>query len=447
MNIVIVGAGEVGTHLAKMLSREHHDIVLMDEDPEKVEFARANSFEIMPVVGVPTSIKSLEHADAGRSHLFIAVTPEESANIVACMLATKLGAKKTMARINNNEYLTADSKSYFHSLGIDDMVYPEALAAEEIVAGLRFPWTKQYWSLFGGKLDMVAVRIGPYSPLSGKKLLELNSLDQKLFHILAIIRGNQTIIATGDDTIHVGDVVFVTAEPKKLDMVRRYCGQQEIDVRNVIIMGGSRIALKTAALLPPDRNIKIIERDLEKCKRLSELVGDNTLIIHGDGRDADLLKNERVRNTQAFLALTSNSESNMIATLNAKRLGVPRSVAQIENTDYLEMADQMGIGNLINKKLIAASAIYRHLLAVDISNAKTLSLGRGDVLEIIVKPGSKITKDIIKNIKLPKTITLGGYMRNGVVKMVDGNTQILPGDSIMVFTYETPTYQITKYFA
>lgn len=447
MNIVIVGAGEVGTHLAKMLSREHHDIVLMDEDPLKIEFARDNSFEIMPVVGVPTSIRSLERCEAGRSHLFIAVTPEESANIVACMLARKLGAKKTMARINNNEYLTPESKSYFQSLGIDDMVYPEALAANEIVAGLRLPWTKQYWSLFDGRLDMVAVRIGPYSPLSSKKLLELGQLEQKLFHILAIIRGNQTIIATGDDTIHVGDVVFVTAEPKKLDMVRRYCGQQEIEVRNVIIMGGSRIALKTADLLPNDRNVKIIERDLEKCKRLSEIVGDNTLIIHGDGRDADLLKNERIRNTQAFLALTSNSESNMIATLNAKRLGVPRSVAQIENIDYLDMANQMGIGNLINKKLIAASAIFRHLLAVDISNAKTLSLGKGDVLEVIVKPDSKITKDLIKNIKLPKTMTLGGYMRDGVVKMVEGNTQIIAGDSVMVFSIESSTAQISKLFA
>lgn len=180
MNIVIVGAGEVGTHLAKMLSREHHDIVLMDEDPLKIEFARDNSFEIMPVVGVPTSIRSLERCEAGRSHLFIAVTPEESANIVACMLARKLGAKKTMARINNNEYLTPESKSYFQSLGIDDMVYPEALAANEIVAGLRLPWTKQYWSLFDGRLDMVAVRIGPYSPLSSKKLLELGQLEQKL---------------------------------------------------------------------------------------------------------------------------------------------------------------------------------------------------------------------------------------------------------------------------
>ena len=446
MNIVIVGAGEVGTHLAKMLSREHHDIVLMDEDPAKVEFAYDNSFEIMPIVGVPTSIRSLEKAEAGHAHLFIAVTPEESANVVACMLARKLGARKTMARINNNEYLTEESKAYFHSLGIDDMVYPESLAAMEIVAGLRLPWTKQYWSLFDGKLDMVAVRIGPYSPLSSKKLLELSALEQKLFHILAIIRGNQTIIASGEDTIHVGDVVFVTAEPKKLDMVRRYCGQQEVDVRKVIIMGGSRIALKTADLLPQDRSIKIIERDLEKCKRLSELVNDNTLIIHGDGRDADLLKSEGIRNAQAFLALTSNSESNMIATLNAKRLGVPRSVAQIENTDYLEMANQMGIGNLINKKLIAASAIFRHLLAVDVSNAKTLALGKGDVLEVIVKPESKITKDAIRNIKLPKSMTLGGYMRDGIVRMVEGNTQIIPGDSVMVFSNEASVSQIMKYF-
>lgn len=446
MRIFIAGAGEVGTHLAKLLSRENHDIVLMDQDPARVEFAYENSLEIMPVVGDPTSVKELNHAGAGSSELFIAVTPEESSNIVACMLASKLGAGKTMARINNNEYLQPDSIEYFNALGIDDMVYPESLASQEIVAGLKLPWTKQYWSVFDGKLDLVAVRISPYSPLAGKKLMELSSLEQKLFHIVSIIREDETIIPGGNDVIHVNDIVLITTGPTELDTVRRYCGQQEIEVSKVIIMGGSRIALRTAEQLPSDWSVKIIEKDYSKCKRLSEIVNENTLIIHGDGRDVDLLNSEGIGNTQAFLALTSNSESNMIATLNAKRLGVPRSVAQIENLDYLDMANQMGIGNLINKKLIAASAIFRHLLQVDISNAKTLSVGKGDVLELHVKEGSRITRNPVRNLKLPRTLTLGGYMRDGKVMLVDGDTRLQADDSVMVFSLDTPASQIMKLF-
>lgn len=446
MNIFIAGAGEVGTHLAKLLSRERHDIVLMDDDPQRLEFAFESSFEIMPIVGVPTSVQALSEAGAGHADLFIAVTPEESSNVVSCMLASKLGASKTMARINNNEYLQPESKEYFKALGVEDMVYPESLAAKEIVAGLHLPWSRQYWSLFKGKLDMVAVRILSYSPLIGKKLHDLRDLGEKLFHILAITREGKTFIPTGNDTIQLDDVVFATAAPTQLDVVRRYSGQSEVLVRRVIIMGGSRIALRTVEHLPKDWRIKIIEKDYERCKRLSELVGENTLIIHGDGRDANLLYNEGIKSSQAFLALTNNSESNMIATLNAKRLGVPRSVAQIENIDYLEMATQMGIGNIINKKIIAASSIFRYLLRADVSSAKTLSIGLGDVLEIMVKPNSKVTRARVKELKIPRSITFGGLLRGNEVMMIDGNTQIQAGDSVMVFSYETPYTQIANLF-
>lgn len=447
MRIFIAGAGEVGTHLAKLLSHESHDIILMDEDSEKVEFAYDNSLEIMPVVGVPTSITQLKAAGAGEAELFIAVTPEESQNIVACMLASKLGALKTMARVNNSEYQKPENTNYFHSLGIDTMVYPEALAAEEIHAGLRLPWTRQYWTLFDGKLNMVAVRVDPMSPLVGKKLLDLAELDQKIFHVLAIVHDGVTRIASGNDEIQSNDIIYVTAEPSSLDEVRRYCGQLVVNVQKIIIMGGSRIALKTIQLLPPDLNIRLIENDYEKCKKLSEIVPGNTLIIHGDGRDPELLKSEGIKNTQAFLALTSNSESNVLATLNAKRLGVPRSVAQIENIDYLDIAGQMGIGNLINKKLIAAAFIFRHLLQVDVSNAKTLSIGKGDVFEVHVNPDAKVTKKTVKDLKLPSDMTLGGVMRDGNVSLVSGDTRIQAGDVVMVFSTSASINNVMKFFS
>ena len=447
MKILIAGAGEVGTHLAELLATEAHDITLMDDSTERLAFVYDDGLEVLPVVGLPTSFDDLRRAGADKADLFIAVTPAESANIIASMLAKKLGAKKTLARINNSEYLLDHNRTYLESLGIDDMIYPESLAARQITDGLSLPWSKQYWRFFGGRLVMVAVRVVEASPLINKKLLELAELSEKIFHIVAIVRGSRTIIPRGNDEIEEGDVLFVTTDQANLNHVREYCGQEDVKVKRVIIMGGSRIAIKSAQYLPRDLNVKIIEKDYEKCKKLAEVVPDNTLIIHGDGRDPDLLIDEGIKKTQAFLALTSTSESNMLATINAKRLGVPLSVAQIENIDYLDIANEMHIGNLINKKLITAAVIYRYLLNVDLSDAKTLSIGQGDVLEIHVREKSRVTQATVSELHIPAGVTLGGLMRDGEMMLVEGKTEIVAGDTVMVFTDGRSSKEINHLFS
>lgn len=446
MRILIVGAGEVGTHLAEMLSHEQHDIILLDSNPDNLEFAYDNRLEIMPFVGSPTSFKDLKDAGAGQADLLIAVTPEESTNIVTCNIATQMGAKKTLARINNSEYLQDQYRDHFTALGIDDMLYPEELAAAEIVSSLSLPWAKQYWSIFNKKLDLVATRVIKDSPLLGKELMELSDLSEKVLHVLAIVRDYHTIIPRGHDTIEEDDILYVAAKLQDLEKVRQFCGQQKLEVHRVIIMGGSRIAVKTAQALPDHLNIKIIESDYDKCMKLSEIVPENTLVIHGDSRDPDLLINEGIKKTDAFLALTSSSESNMLATLNAKRLGVPISVCQIENLDYLDIANEMKIGNLINKKLLAASAIFRYLLNIDISSAKTLSIGQGEVLEIKVRENSLVTKCPVMNLEIPAGITFGGILRNNEVLLVEGKTQINPGDMVMVFSHNASVNDLNKLF-
>lgn len=446
MKILIVGAGEVGTHLAELLSHERHDIVLLDSNPENLEFAFDNRLEIMPYVGSPTSFVDLKSAGAEDADLFVAVTPEECANLVACNIAKRLGAKKTLARINNSEYLRPNFSDYIKELGVDDMIYPEELAATEIVSSLSLPWTKQYWTIFDRKLDLVAARVTDDSPLLGKKLVNMSELEHKVLHILAIVREGKTIIPRGQDTIESNDILYITCMPPDMEKVRHFCGQKKLEVHRVIIMGGSRIAVKTAQALPDHLNIKIIERDYDKCMKLSEVVPNNTLLIHGDGRDPDLLINEGIKKTDAFLSLTSSSESNMLATLNAKRLGVPISVCQIENIDYLDIANEMKIGNLINKKIIAASVIFRYLLNVDVSSAKTLAIGQGEVLEIKVRENSLVTKKAVMDLNIPKEITIGGLMRNNRVVLVEGKTQILPGDMVMVFSRNASIHDLNKLF-
>ena len=364
MKIIIAGAGNVGTHLAKLLSREKQDIILMDDNEEKLSALSAN-FDLLTVAASPSSISGLKEVGVKEADLFIAVTPDESRNMTACMLATNLGAKKTVARIDNYEYLLPKNKEFFQKLGVDSLIYPEMLAAKEIVTAVRRPWTRQYWELFGGALILIGVKVRDNSRLVNKHLSELLN-EQKLYHIVAIKRQNETIIPRGTDRIESGDIVFFTTTKSHIEDVRLHAGKRDPEVKKVIIMGGSRIAIRTCQYLPNNIRVKVIETNKEKSHRIAEVVPGNVLIINGDGRDTDLLMQEGIKDAQAFIALTDNSSTNILACLAAKRAGVFKTIAKIENIDYIPLAESMDIGSVINKKLIAASHIYQFLLDADV---------------------------------------------------------------------------------
>lgn len=447
MRIFIAGAGAVGTHLARMLSKEAHDITLMDEDAKNLQFITDNQLEILPFAGNPIDFGHLTNARVANSELFIAVTPEESTNLLACSFATELGVKKTIARITNTSYLHRDYVDYFNKLGIDELISPEAVAASEIASTVKLPWSNEYWTLFQGKLSLLSVTITEHSSLIGRQLMHLSDMETKIFHIVSVVRDGEGFIPMGSDVILEGDVVYITCMPENLDIVRAYTGQEQISVNRVIIMGGGSIALQTAWQIPSDIMVKIIELDYEKCMRLTDKVPANTLIIHGDGREPDLLISEGLKKTAIFIALTDHSEGNMIASINAKRLGVPKVITEVENMDYMELAEQMKIGKLINKKIIAAATIFRHLLTLDVNNAKTLSAGQAEVFEVTVKPGSKMTKHKVREIKLPNGVTLGGFMRRGFVMLVEGDTQLEPGDQVVIFSTSHTLSKTLKYFS
>ena len=267
------------------------------------------------------------------------------------------------------------------------------------------------------------------------------------YHVVAIKRGNETLIPRGDDVIKLHDIVYFTTTRKFVPYIRKIAGKEDYaDVRNVMIMGGSRIAVRTAQYVPDYMQVKIVDNDLNRCNRLTELLDDKTMIINGDGRDMDLLVEEGLKNTEAFVALTGNSETNILACLAAKRMGVSKTVAEVENIDYIGMAESLDIGTVINKKMIAASHIYQMMLDADVSNVKCLTFANADVAEFTVKPGSKITKHQVKDLGLPKGTTIGGLIRNGEGVVVMGSTQILPGDHVVVFCLNMMIKKIEKYF-
>ncbi len=445
MKIIIAGAGAVGTHLAKLLAREHQDCVLVDESEERL--GKLSEYDIMTLQGLPTSIKTLKDAGAENADLLVGVTPDESRNMTTCILAHALGTKKTVARIDNYEYLAPHLEPFFKNLGIDSLIYPEVLAAIDINNGLKQSWVRQRWDVHGGALVMLGIKLRDNCEILNQPLRNLCGPDDP-YHIVAVKRGNETIIPGGNDELRLFDLAYFMTTKEYIPYIRKIVGKEHYaDVKNVIIMGGGKTAVRAALTAPDYMNVKIIEQDESRCEQLNQLLVDvDTMVIHGDGRDLALLEEEGIRNTQAFVALTGNAETNILACLTAKRLGVRKTISMVENIDYVSMAEGLDIGTIINKKSIAAGHIYQMLLDADVSNMRSLMMADSDVAEFTAAEGSKVTKKPVKELGLPIGVTIGGLVRKEVGMLVNGNSQIEAGDSVMVFCHEHNMKKVEKYF-
>ena len=438
MKIVIAGSGAVGTHLANLLSREKHDIILIDQDPAKLEGPSSN-FDLLTINISATSIAGLRDAGVGSADLVIAVTSDESRNITICMLSHSLGAKKTVARIDNSEYLNPKYRRYFQQMGIDSLIYPEHLAAQEIADSMKMTWVRQSWEFHGGALELIGVKVRSNAQILNQKLKDLGR-DTLPFHVVAIKRNDRTLIPRGNDMMLDGDLVYFMTTKKQLPVIRDLCGKETYDeIKNITIIGGGRVAVEAAALIPDHMNVKIIEQDEERAKQLTAIVHDRVMVIHGDGRDMQLLMDEGLLKTQAFVA-------NILACLAAKRMGVRKTVAMVENLDYVGMAESLDIGTVINKKTIAAGHIYQMMLDADVSNLKCLTVSSADVVEFIVGDNSRATAKEIKDLDLPAGATIGGLVRNGEGILASGTTRIESEDSAVVFCVNTEVKKLEKYF-
>lgn len=446
MKIIIGGAGAVGTHLARLLSRDSHDCVLVDDNAERLA-GLDSRYDIMTLAGSPTSIRVLKDAGVNGCDLFVGVTPEESINMNACIMAHALGARKTVARIDNYEYLSPGLNGFFKNMGIDSLIYPEVLAAHDIVGGLKMSWVRQRWDVHGGALVMLGVKLRETCEILNQPLRNLCGPDDP-YHVVAVKRDHETLIPGGNDELLVNDIAYFMTTREYIPYIRKISGKEHYaDVKNVIIMGGDKTAVRLALTAPEYMNLKIIDISEQRCERLNELLSNiDAMVIHGDGRDLGLLQEEGIHNTQAFVALTGNAETNILACLTAKRLGVRKTVAMVENLDYVDMAESLDIGTIINKKTLAASHIYQMMLGGDVSNVRSLMMVDSDVAEFTAAEGSRVTKRAVKDLGLPTGVTIGGLVRDGQGILVSGNTRIEAGDTVMVFCHEHNLKTVEKYF-
>ena len=447
MKIIIAGAYAIGTHLARLLSRSREDITLIDESDERLA-SIGSDYDLLALSGQATSPRILRQAGVDGADLFIAVTPLETTNITAAILAKKLGAKRTVAKVDNPEFMTPQSQELFVDMGVDKLIYPEMLAAVDINNGLKMSWVRQRWDVHDGALVMLGIKLRETCEILNRPLKDISGADDP-YHIVAIKRGSDTIIPGGNDELKLNDLVYFMTTRNYIPFVRKIVGKEHyVDVKNVMIMGGGRTAVRTVKKMPEYMKCKVIEIDEDRCEYLNELLDENhTLIIHGDGRDIPLLTEEGIRNTQAFVALTGSAETNILACLAAKRMGVRKTVAVVENVDYVSMAESLDIGTIINKKMIAASYIYQMMLDADVINVSFLMNANADVAEFIAKEDSKVTKKPVKDLGLPVGVTIGGLVRGGEGILVSGNTHIEAGDSVMVFCHNVNMKKLEKYFA
>lgn len=451
MKIIIAGAGEVGSHLAKMLSNESNDITVIDSNVQRLEALSTNT-DIVTVEGNPSSIYVIRSAGADKADLFIAVNPSESqdVNIVSAVLAKKLGSKRVIARINNEEYLSSENKTIFTEMGIDLLFYPEKIAAGEIVDQLKRTMASDSLMFARGKLQMSVFKVDEYSPLADMKLMEFSryaTTDDLQFRVVAVSRNNETIMPNVDTKFRINDLVYVIAKRAGMEMLVNLLGTRNIEVNSAMILGGSPIGEILAQQLTKQVDkVEIIDMDVEHCRELAEKLDDSVTVVHGDGRNSDFLLEEGIRDFDAFVAVTDSSETNILSCVAAKKLGVTRTVAEVENIEYIRLAEDMGVDAVINKKLITAGRIFKFTLSDKVRFIRYMSGTNAEVLEYLVASESKITKGSLMELDFPKNAIVGGVIRGSESYIAIGSTRIQPYDRVVVFALPDTVKEVDRFF-
>ncbi|MDG5490104.1 Trk system potassium transporter TrkA [Psychroserpens sp. SPM9] len=447
MKIIIAGAGEVGFHLAKLLSYESQEITLIDTDKNSLAYAN-DHLDIRVIKGDVTSITILNEARINTSELFIAVTSSETTNITACVLAKELGAKQTIARISNSEFLD-QTEVGFTKFGIDELISPEALAAAEIELLLNQYGFNDTYEFEEGKLTMLSLRLSRTASFVGKTVREAAQVFPELHFVpIAIQRfGTQyTIIPRGDTEFKEGDkVVFMTSKGGDEELFE-LSGKVKTELKNIMILGGSKIGYKTARDLCKGKfKVKLIESDKEVAFECADDL-PNALVINGDGRNVELLDEESISDMDAFISVTGNSETNIMSCLVAKSKGVKKTIALVENMDYYQLSQSIGIDTLINKKLLAANNIFRYIRRGEVVAMTKLTNMNAELLEFKINSKSKITQKKIKDLDFPRSAIIGGVIRNDVGIIPLGDFQIELGDKVVVCCLPRSITQVERFF-
>ncbi|MEM9836437.1 MAG: Trk system potassium transporter TrkA [Bacteroidota bacterium] len=432
MRIVIAGAGDVGFHLAELLAFENQDIVLIDNDQDVLDYAGTH-LDVLPLKGDSASLSTLTKAQVNNANLVLAVTTSEKTNLMTAILAKKLGARKVIARVNSEEYLEQTNKDTFCSLGIDHLISPRKLAAVEIERLIRQCSFTDVYEFEDGKLSLVGATIENNTPLENIRLQDIGQFKSEVdLRPICILRGHQTIIPRGDTVLRRNDHIYFITRPERKRQLEEIIGKQQRDIKRIMILGGNELAVSSARRLQHNFKLTIVECNKRRCKELTEQL-DNVLVINGEYTNFDLLEEEGLSQMDAFIALTENSETNIISCLTAENHGVYKTIAQVENKEYVHISQNIGIDTLINKKLIAANNIFRFVRKGTIEAITSLQGVDAEVIEYVISKNNQLTRKPLKDLHFPKTALVGGVIRGEESMIPDGSFQLQLNDKVIVF--------------
>ncbi|MEM6630379.1 MAG: Trk system potassium transporter TrkA [Bacteroidota bacterium] len=445
MRIIIIGAGEVGFHVAKMLANEEHDIILVDLTEERLTHAESH-LDVSTLKGNGVSIQILEQAGVKEADLLISATAQEETNITTAIMGKHLGAKRTIARISNPEFQIEKEKLDMKVLGIDAMVFPEDLAANEITRLVKLSTVTDSFEFGDGKLSLTGMIVEESAPIIGKTLIDtVKILPDIQFTVVAIHRGNQTLIPRGDTQFKNGDHIYFISQPTCIHHITELTGQSGIRIKNIMVLGGGLIGRLFAKKTQQDYQVRIIEMDKDKCFELADELPDS-LIIHGDGSNVELLEEEGIEDMDAFIAVTGDSETNIISCLVARNHGVKRTIALVENMDYISLSQNIGIDTLINKKMIAINNIFRYVREGQVEAITSLHGVESEILEFIVHENCKITEVPIKKLNFPRDAIIAGIIRGEESFTASGDVHIRSGDRVVVFSLPNAIHRVEEFF-
>ncbi|MCQ2156494.1 MAG: Trk system potassium transporter TrkA [Bacteroidales bacterium] len=452
MRIIIEGAGEVGSHLAKMLRAEANDVTVIDNDNGRLDNLRAG-VDVVTIKGKTASISTLQEAGAAKADLYIGVCPNvpQEVNIVGAMLAKKLGTGKVLARINDEGLLSAENNVLYKDMGLDMMFCPEKMASDEIIENLKHNSAAETLDFARGKLQVAVFKLDEGTPVLDMKLgdfmASLSPEERGEFRVIAVSKNGQTIIPDINTKFNYGDTVFTISRREGVERLFSHFGKEGHAVRSAMIFGGDSIGAMVAEQLSRGGiKVKIIEKDKDKCIELAEKLSDNVMVVRGDGRNSDFLYEEGIRDYDAFIALTDSDETNVLACVVAKKFGVSRTIAEVENMEYLTLAEEMGVDTIINKKLITAGRVFKFTLSGKARFVRYMPGSGTEIIEYNVAPKSAITKAALKDIDFPSNAIIGGVIRGSESFIAVGDTVIEPYDRVAIFALPETLKEIDKLF-
>ncbi len=442
MHIIIIGAGKVGYSLAEKLSREQHDIFLVDQNEERLETVQEN-LDISTVLGPGGNLYTLKEAGVAKADLLLAVTDAEEVNILACLLGRQMGVNRTVARVSSPEYVENGSLE-ISNFGIDLMINPELVTAESILKLIRVPEALNVEYFANRRVQLLELSVDENSPIVGQTLFDLDF--DHTYLIVAIMRNGEIVIPHGKDRIEPDDLIFVMAKTEDMLAVEEFLGKERKKVKDIAILGGGKLGYQLARILEKrDYNIKLIESQISRCQWLSERL-DKTQIIIGDGTDLNLLESEDIANSDIFAAMTGDDKANILVSLLAKHLGVPRTISQLRRSDYVPLVEKLGIDVAVSPRMLTAGAIMKYIRRGKILSVTFLEGDRAELLELIAPSQGRIINTPLKNLKLPRGMIIGAICRGDEVIVPGGNDIIGPGDLIIVFALPKAISQVEKLF-